>query len=200
MEPVKPQIIIAARSFVQRVGIKTILGILGLELDITEATNYQQLITLVRLPNTISHLILDEGIFPNPQKNHFDNFMEYSRGRKVLILCEQCLEQHEGVGFLLHEKSSDRVLEVFRELFIEPEETDQADWKNIALSAREIDVLKQVAQGYSNKEIAESLYISVNTVITHRKNITDKLGIKTIAGLTVYAIMNNLISPDRVKP
>lgn len=69
---------------------------------------------------------------------------------------------------------------------------------NSLLSTRETDILKEVAMGYSNKEIAERLYISINTVITHRKNITEKLGIKSISGLTVYALMNQLISPEDV--
>ena len=50
-----------------------------------------------------------------------------------------------------------------------------------------------VARGLINKEIADKHNISVNTVITHRKNISRKTGIKTVAGLTVYAILNNLI-------
>jgi DNA-binding NarL/FixJ family response regulator len=62
------------------------------------------------------------------------------------------------------------------------------------ISEREKDVLKLVAVGMTNKEIAEKLYISSHTVITHRKNITSKLGIKTIAGLTVYAIIHKLVS------
>lgn len=61
------------------------------------------------------------------------------------------------------------------------------------LSARERDILVAVAGGATNKEIAEQLNISVHTVVTHRKNISRKLGIRTISGLTVYAIMNNLI-------
>jgi DNA-binding CsgD family transcriptional regulator len=68
-----------------------------------------------------------------------------------------------------------------------------ADAKN-ELSEREREVLAKVAQGAINKEIADSLNISLNTVITHRKNITAKLGIKTISGLTVYAILNGIIS------
>lgn len=62
------------------------------------------------------------------------------------------------------------------------------------LSQREIDVLAQVASGHTNKEIADNLNISVNTVLTHRKNITAKLGIKSVSGLSVYAIMNGYIS------
>lgn len=61
------------------------------------------------------------------------------------------------------------------------------------LSEREKEILVNVAQGLLNKEIADRLGISINTVITHRKNITRKTGIKTVAGLTVYAILNNLI-------
>ena len=61
------------------------------------------------------------------------------------------------------------------------------------LSAREKDIVIAVAGGATNKEIADRLNISVHTVVTHRKNITRKLGIRSISGLTVYAIMNNLI-------
>jgi DNA-binding CsgD family transcriptional regulator len=61
------------------------------------------------------------------------------------------------------------------------------------LSNREIDVLKLVALGYANKEIADKLHISTHTVMSHRKNMTEKLGIKSISGLTVYAIINNYI-------
>ena len=64
------------------------------------------------------------------------------------------------------------------------------------LSAREIEILSGVAQGLLNKEIASKLNISIHTVITHRKNIARKTGIKTIAGLTAYAILNNLIDAE----
>ena len=62
-----------------------------------------------------------------------------------------------------------------------------------ALSAREKEILVCVARGMLNKEIADSLHISIHTVITHRKNITRKTGIKTVAGLTVYALLNHLL-------
>lgn len=61
------------------------------------------------------------------------------------------------------------------------------------LSTRETEILAAVAQGMLNKEIASKYNISIHTVITHRKNIVRKTGIKTIAGLTAYAILNNLI-------
>ena len=64
---------------------------------------------------------------------------------------------------------------------------------NNKISERESAVLACVAKGLTNKEIAEELFISTHTVITHRKNIVRKLGIKTVSGLTVYAILNKII-------
>ena len=61
------------------------------------------------------------------------------------------------------------------------------------LSSREREVLITVAQGLTNKEIADKLNISIYTVIAHRKNITGKTGIKTISGLTLYAMTNGLL-------
>lgn len=61
------------------------------------------------------------------------------------------------------------------------------------LSIREKEVLSEIASGKSFKEIADILCISVNTVITHRKNISQKLGIRSVSGLSVYALMNGLI-------
>ena len=62
------------------------------------------------------------------------------------------------------------------------------------LSQREVEVLRLVALGLINKEIADRLNISFNTVLSHRKNITAKLGIKSVPGLSVYAMMNGYIS------
>ena len=66
------------------------------------------------------------------------------------------------------------------------------------LSAREIEVLVLITKGLINKEIADKLNISLTTVITHRKNITEKLGIKSVSGLTIYAVMNGYIEADRI--
>ena len=64
------------------------------------------------------------------------------------------------------------------------------------LSERERDVLVLVAKGYTNKEIATELFISPHTVISHRKNIVHKTGIRSVAGLTVYAVLNKLIDSE----
>ena len=66
------------------------------------------------------------------------------------------------------------------------------------LSERERDVLVLVAKGLANKEIADRLNISIHTVMSHRKNIAHKTGIKSVAGLTVYALLNNLLDASDV--
>ena len=77
---------------------------------------------------------------------------------------------------------------------------DKAPKKNddVELSKRETDVLIAVAKGLMNKEIADQMNISIHTVISHRKNITRKTGIKSVSGLTVYALLNNLINEDEL--
>ena len=78
--------------------------------------------------------------------------------------------------------------------FAQSENTKKAD--DVELSKREIDVLVAVAKGMMNKEIADQMNISIHTVISHRKNITRKTGIKSVSGLTVYALLNNLIEEN----
>ena len=67
------------------------------------------------------------------------------------------------------------------------------------ISEREKDIIRCVASGKSNKEIAELLFISPHTVATHRRNINAKLGIHSSAGLTIYAIIHNIIDAKEVK-
>lgn len=73
-----------------------------------------------------------------------------------------------------------------------PEHVPQDDSKAV-LSTREMEVLVLIVKGFINKEIAEELSISLTTVISHRKNLMDKLGIRTVSGLTVYALLNGYV-------
>lgn len=71
--------------------------------------------------------------------------------------------------------------------------------KKKLLTKRETEILKLIVNGNLNKEIADKLNISLNTVLTHRKNILSKTGIKTVSGLTLYCISNGLLSPSSLK-
>jgi DNA-binding NarL/FixJ family response regulator len=75
-----------------------------------------------------------------------------------------------------------------------PSET--ASCEGMKVSAREAEIIGLVAEGFTNKEIADKLFLSAHTVTTHRKNIMAKLGVNNTAGLMMYAIKNNIVSPN----
>ncbi len=66
------------------------------------------------------------------------------------------------------------------------------------LSDREIEVMSLIVQGHINKEIADLLNIGLSTVITHRKNIMDKLGMKSVSALTIYAVMHGYVDINKI--
>lgn len=66
------------------------------------------------------------------------------------------------------------------------------------LTDREIEVMSLITQGYINKEIADKLNIGLATVITHRKNIMDKLGLKSVSALTIYAVMHGYVDINKI--
>ena len=100
------------------------------------------------------------------------------------LLAERC-EGH------LSEESDREVIDLISALLTAEEgEREVAE----ELTPRERDIVIGVVKGMTNKEIADKLFISVNTVTTHRRNIVKKLDIHSASGLTVYAIMNKLVS------
>lgn len=90
----------------------------------------------------------------------------------------------------IHE-GSDKILRKLSKVMEEFSDTDRSLTQD--LTSREKEILVAVARGSTNKEIADRFCLSVNTVMTHRKNISRKTGINSISGLTVYAIMNKLV-------
>lgn len=95
----------------------------------------------------------------------------------------------------LDEASLKKIIKKALKKLIEDSEKDKksASTSNKQLSTRETDVLRLVASGFINKEIADKLNISLQTVLTHRKHISEKLGIRTSSGFTAYAMMNGLV-------
>lgn len=102
-----------------------------------------------------------------------------------------------GIASISINTREQKVKELVTELLDLNSESKPELAKN-TLTDREIDILKCVAKGLSNKEIAESLHISIHTVITHRKNITTKLGIKSASGLTIFAILEGFVNPSEI--
>ena len=108
------------------------------------------------------------------------------------LKCHTYIEDHVLVPMVRLLENPQRFRDHAREQDEEPEQ-------HLELSDREKEILVSVAQGLLNKEIADKHNISINTVITHRKNITRKTGIRTVPGLTVYAILNNLIDINSIE-
>ena len=111
----------------------------------------------------------------------------------VIALVSSCLDHtmltpYNGVIEINDTRS--KIISKMNE-FVQGETAKNTD--DVELSKRETDVLVAVAKGMMNKEIADQMNISIHTVISHRKNITRKTGIKSVSGLTVYALLNNLI-------
>ena len=107
---------------------------------------------------------------------------------------EEVMRQFEGVVNIY-----DGQAQIIRKLHAAVEQGETNPYSDSHdLSERERDVLILVAKGKTNKEIAAELNISIHTVMSHRKNITHKTGIKSVAGLTVYALLNNLLDQNDV--
>lgn len=91
--------------------------------------------------------------------------------------------------------SAESVIGTLRRNFKAEDDTDRGK----DLSPREKEVIVGIVKGFSNKEIASEMGVSVNTVMTHRRNIAAKLHIHTPAGLTIYAIVSNLVKLEEIK-
>jgi len=106
----------------------------------------------------------------------------------------------------MHNRIRNKVLKPMINLLDDPDfnllsfkDIESKEENESELSNREIEVLKLVTQGFINKEIADKLNISLNTVLSHRKHITSKLGIKTVSGLTFYSIANGYINGESIE-
>jgi DNA-binding CsgD family transcriptional regulator len=119
------------------------------------------------------------------------------RSRTLILTPDKAASPGAGYNYLDTGSSKETLIEQLQHFF-STEDSNSVVERNKELSLREKDVLKLIAQGSTNKDIADKLNISLNTVLTHRKNITARLGIKTVSGLTFYAIMNGLISSDPI--
>lgn len=117
-----------------------------------------------------------------------------------IFMTEEDLQTHCRMEDTLFAESVMALEEELRLNHITPEEEEEQEGAvSDTLSERECDIIRQVAKGLSNKEIADALFISVNTVMTHRRNISRKLRIHSSAGLAVYAIANGLVNLDELQ-
>lgn len=92
-----------------------------------------------------------------------------------------------------------QILEAIRREAIDVNDLDIAEFncEAVAISERELEVIKLIAEGYTNNEIAEKLFLSPHTVNTHRKNIMAKLGVNNTAAIVMYAVKTQLVVPNK---
>ena len=92
-----------------------------------------------------------------------------------------------------------QVLETIQRASINVEDIDFASFscEPVLLSERENEIIVYISEGQTNAQIAENLFLSNHTINTHRKNIMAKLGVKNTAGIVMYAVKTQLVSPNK---
>lgn len=177
--------------------------------DTLRSTGLQSLLADYFPPVEICHFPSFE-LFSNASGDAFDYF--FTDPETFVLNADFFLPRRNKTGLLIDSADTETPLATNQISVKAPQETildqlqhlfasDNAPIQetNKELTSREIDVLQLIVKGITNKEIADKLSISLNTVLSHRKNITSKLGIKTVSGLTFYAIMNGIISGEEIE-
>lgn len=92
-----------------------------------------------------------------------------------------------------------QILQTIEKAAIDPSDSELTEFtcEPVVISDRELEVIKYIAEGYTNGQIAEKLFLSNHTVNTHRKNIMQKLGVNNTASLVMYAVKTQLVSPNK---
>ncbi len=145
-------------------------------------------------------VLVDPSIFDYPSRMDVRRYLPESDKMgivavKTVFMNDEELGQYDSsIGLFDHPVS---IVKKLREAATASLERPKISGES--LSSREKEILVCVAKGLLNKEIADQLNLSIYTVITHRKNITRKTGIRSVAGLTVYALLNKLIEPESVE-
>lgn len=144
-------------------------------------------------PDMYAHYFVSAQVY----FEHTAFFLE--RKPKAIVLCNGWQPQLSNVSLLDFSQDEQHLVKSILQLHRNGHPHTQQTPYEIAihdLSSREIEVLTLLTKGLINKEIADKLNISLTTVITHRKNITEKLGIKSVSGLTIYAVLHGYVEAD----
>ena len=192
----KVTFIIAEKSYVIRTGLIKIINGFPETSVIKEIADVRKLMKIMN-NNKPDILIINSKLLDDAHEDIREMFSEKVNTKFVIFVGTKRGNEHFEY---FDEKISvdDNKEEIIKKLqtIITSKLPEKHKADSVELSEREKDVVKQIALGKTNKEIADLLFISVHTVITHRKNITRKLDIKTVSGITVYAILNNIIDID----
>lgn len=191
-------IAVAETSVIVRIGLVTVLKRLSdLNIQTVEVTSKEGLQHCMEAHSP-------QILIVNPQFEGWfdaDLFREHCQQPdiKVVALLSSFVDSNRLKGYDEHISLFEDADSLEKKISVLMNFADEDDGDQDALSLREKEIICCVVRGMTNKEIAEKLYISVHTVITHRRNITRKLQIHSAAGLTIYAIVNKLVELSEVK-
>lgn len=200
MKPEHKKVFLVIPSKIVARGIEAVLSELGefrVEGILTDISHSSG----VRLKNMDADvIIIDPSVLDFASRRSLrPHISEYSPAAVVALqtipMDEEQMKQYDAVIGMYDEPVT--IVKKLRESLAS--HSENADSEEYDLSQREKEILVCVAKGMLNKEIADYYNISIHTVITHRKNIIRKTGIKTVAGLTVYALLNNLIDSNSIE-
>lgn len=189
-------IAIVEPSVIIRNGVVAVLKRLNLDIDIVEISDMPQLQGLLEKHNP-DVVIIDPtqiGMFS------LQHIKENLSGSKKFIALQSNLADAsalKGYDEFISLYDSAEQIKAKVESVISENEQDNSDKQE--LSQREKEIVSCIVKGLTNKQIAETLHLSVHTVMTHRRNISGKLQIHSSAGLAIYAIVNKLVSLDEIK-
>ena len=196
MDAFIPEIAIIESNTLTALGLKTILEELIPNAVIRVFSSFEKLIE--DTPDMYAHY------FVSAQYYFERTGFFLSRKPKSIVLSSGESPALRGVPHLNMNLSQEKLIKSFMNLKYyghqmkpHPHEVPEQELTR-HLTKREIEVLRLVAQGLVNKEIADKLNIGLTTVISHRKNITKKVGIKSASGLAIFAVMHGYIEVDSI--
>jgi len=195
----KLKVIIATESYVVNQGFHLIFNKLRHSKVIGSVNTFEDLLRLIQ-NESADIILLSTNLIEDFSLNDLYKKLNNKRTQLIAYISDKNgVIEHQNI-FSESIWSNDSKGEILKKLnqLLEKEVGDSSELENSDLSEREKDILKEVAMGLTNNEIGDKLFISAHTVITHRKKITRKLGIKSVSGLTVYAIINGLIEMEEV--
>lgn len=195
------KIAIAEPSVIIRCGLVTILKRLpGLHIQLTEIANAECLIEGLRMHRP-EILIINPSLLGYSGIQHLKEECGCSEMKCFAITClaidPTMLRLYDDLINIYD--SSDELKHKLERLNAEEASPEPEEEEQQTLSSREKEIVVCVVKGMTNREIADRLYLSTHTVITHRRNIARKLQVHSASGLTVYAIVNKLIELNDIK-
>lgn len=192
-------IVIAEKSDIIYRGLYRILIESDLNCSIARATNFNELLGLTQ-KRELDLALINPAIIVN-NLSQFKSLKQSAPAMHYIGIIfayyeTEILSEFSGA---INIYDSGKTIEDLIHNTINEDSSSEPGPSAVNLSEREIDVLKLLVQGDSNKVIAEKLFLSIHTVNTHRKNIIHKTGIKSVAGLTIYAVLQNIITLENVE-